>query len=164
MSWGRYGGATPPVKVTLRWRAQDYVSDEHGRRIKRGFLNFLMDVGYPPSLIHTLDRKRRTGPSHYVASNVRWATPEEQSRNRRNSILITLPDPRFQHLADHERESEVEPSYDTYNQHAPVVTLCAKEWAKLVGLGYSTLLGRLRRGWPHLRAVMTPVQSSEVPF
>jgi len=48
------------------------------------FSTFLADVGYRPSKEHSLDRI--DNDKGYFASNVRWATREEQARNRRNNI------------------------------------------------------------------------------
>lgn len=44
------------------------------------FDNFLSDMGRRPTSAHTLDREDPDGD--YVASNCRWATKVEQSRNR----------------------------------------------------------------------------------
>ena len=63
-----------------------------GRGIKvcdkwiNSFEEFLKDVGFAPSSIHTLDRIDVNG--NYEPSNCRWATPLEQSANKRNTIYI----------------------------------------------------------------------------
>lgn len=44
------------------------------------FENFLADMGRRPTPLHTLDRKNPDG--NYTPSNSRWATKQEQSRNR----------------------------------------------------------------------------------
>jgi hypothetical protein len=44
------------------------------------FENFLADMGRRPSETHTLDRIKANG--NYVKSNCRWATRQEQARNR----------------------------------------------------------------------------------
>lgn len=50
------------------------------------FATFLADVGFRPSASHSLDRIDNN--EGYRPDNVRWATRKEQSRNRRNNILI----------------------------------------------------------------------------
>lgn len=69
-SYKHYGGRG--ITVCKRWQK---------------FENFLADMGIRP-LERTLDRKNTNG--NYTPSNCRWATPEEQARNSRQSIPITL--------------------------------------------------------------------------
>ena len=68
--YSRYGGAG--IDVCSRW-------DD--------FIIFLHDMGRKPSGAHTLDRIDST--KGYSKANCRWATREEQSRNRRTT-KITL--------------------------------------------------------------------------
>lgn len=49
------------------------------------FLEFLKDMGHPPSETHSLDRKNTYGD--YEPNNCRWATKQEQSDNKRNVVL-----------------------------------------------------------------------------
>jgi hypothetical protein len=72
MGYENYGGRG--VRVYRRWLG------------RMGFPHFLTDVGRAPSPIHTLDRIRTNG--NYGPGNVRWATPKEQSRNKRNNRII----------------------------------------------------------------------------
>lgn len=67
----RYGGRG--ISVCERWL--------------HSFQNFLDDLGAKPSNAHSLDRIDVNG--NYEPGNVRWATPKEQGRNRRNNKLIT---------------------------------------------------------------------------
>jgi ribosomal protein S27E len=63
-----YGGRG--IKICKRWLG------------KRGFINFLEDMGVRPEG-KTLDRIRVNG--NYTPSNCRWATPKQQTANRRCS-------------------------------------------------------------------------------
>jgi hypothetical protein len=48
---------------------------------KRGFINFRNDMGQPPSNKHSIDRVN--GSLGYNPNNCRWATPQEQTDNRK---------------------------------------------------------------------------------
>lgn len=76
-SYMRYGGRG--IKVCKRWLD-----------VKKGFLNFLTDLGRRPSLNHSLDRIKAN--KNYTKNNCRWATPSEQGNNRTNNIFIKLYD------------------------------------------------------------------------
>jgi hypothetical protein len=47
---------------------------------------FFKEIGKRPSDEHSLDR--RDNEKGYVPGNIRWATPEEQNRNKRTNVLI----------------------------------------------------------------------------
>jgi hypothetical protein len=64
------------IKVAPEW---------HG---SEGFLRFLEYIGPRPSKKHSVDRINPNGD--YAPGNVRWATPKEQGRNRRNNRLLTF--------------------------------------------------------------------------
>lgn len=51
------------------------------------FAAFFAEVGPKPSARHSLDRIDVNGD--YAPGNVRWATPKEQSRNRRSNVYVT---------------------------------------------------------------------------
>lgn len=68
----RYGGRG--IRVCDRWQ--------------NSFEAFFSDMGTKPSPAHTLDRINSDG--HYEPGNVRWATPEQQDRNRRTNRLVVI--------------------------------------------------------------------------
>jgi hypothetical protein len=70
-AYAGYGGRG--ISVAKRWQG------------KKGFENFLMDMGpQPPGL--TLDRRNVNGP--YCKRNCRWATWHDQHRNKRSNRKI----------------------------------------------------------------------------
>jgi hypothetical protein len=73
VNWKDYGGRG--IRVCAKWRG------------KRGFENFLADMGERPAG-HTLDRKNVNG--NYTPKNCRWATPRQQSNNTRRTRWLTM--------------------------------------------------------------------------
>lgn len=64
------------IKVCDRWLGED------------GFSNFISDMGPRPTQKHSIDRFPNNGTGDYEPSNCRWATIQEQTRNRRNNIWV----------------------------------------------------------------------------
>lgn len=87
------------------------------------FEKFFEDMGNPPSAEHSLDRIN--GSRGYEPKNCRWATKTEQVNNRSNSIRLT-----------HSGQ-----------------TLSVMEWAQRLGLPYTTIYYRIKRGWSVCRAL-----------
>lgn len=97
IEFARYGGRG--IRVCTRW------SD---------FAAFLADMGRKPSPAHSIERVDTNGG--YEPLNCRWATPSEQQRNKRTSIVLTL----------HGETKHV------------------LEWAEALGLSINTIRKRLR--------------------
>ena len=92
------------------------------------FAAFLAAVGRRPSPRHSIDRIDVNGD--YAPGNVRWATPLQQARNRRNTIWV-----------------------DYHGERVLLVELAAQHHIRP-----SALLTRLGSGWPIDRALTEPVR------
>lgn len=91
------------------------------------FMQWAQRTGYHDGL--TIDRINTD--AGYNPVNCRWATMQEQQRNRRNNINITYGG----------------------------VTRCLSEWAQTLGIKVMTLWERIvRNGWEIERAFTEPVQ------
>lgn len=82
------------------------------------FNNFLADMGHRPTPAHTLDRKKND--LGYSPENCRWATRKEQQNNRGCNVRLT------------------------YLGKTQTMT----EWAEELGIGDSTIWGRIAKNWP----------------
>ncbi len=89
------------------------------------FENFLADVGERPAGM-TIDRINADG--NYEPGNVRWATAQMQTRNRRGNLLLTF-------------DGRTQPLF---------------AWAEERGLTRDVLRKRLRLGWSIQRALTEP--------
>lgn len=106
--WSNYGGRG--ISVSLRWR---------------DFQNFWDDMGdAPPGA--TIDRIDNNG--NYEPDNCRWATPKEQSRNKRNNTYLEFLGRR----------------------------MVIADWAKEIGVSDQMLRQRLNNGWTTEEALATP--------
>ncbi len=109
-----YGGRG--ITVCDRWRDPE-----------NGFANFLADMGERPTRQHEIERKDNDG--NYCPENCRWATRNEQARNKRSNRTMM------------------------YNDK----TQCIAAWAEETGIQRSTISARLMRGWSVEKALTTPV-------
>lgn len=108
--WKNYGGRG--IAVCERWHT---------------FANFLADMGHRPSPELTIERIDNNG--NYEPSNCRWATRNDQMRNRRTSRpLLTFRDR----------------------------TMSIVDWAAITGLNYYMIHSRLRLGWSVEQTLTTP--------
>ena len=101
----------------------EHFNDYGGRGIKvcerwlNSFENFYMDMGDRPSKKHTIDRFP-DGNGDYELKNCRWATQEQQSRNRNSNVWID------------------------FNGEKLVIT----DWAKKLCTSLSTIRRSMKRG------------------
>lgn len=113
-----------------------YYEKYGGRGIKvcerwLNYENFLSDMGRKPSKAHSLDRVDNDGD--YTPENCRWATKSEQTRNRSTSVWIE------------------------FNGKSQLMG----DWAAELGISYSVLYMRVRKGWTVERAFTTPVKGKK---
>lgn len=111
-AWKDYGGRG--IKVCDRWRDPKM---------------FLEDMGEPPAGM-TLDRY----PDHdgnYEPGNCRWATWNQQARNRRDTVMV-----------------------DCNGSRMALADAC-----ELIGSDYELVRTRMKRGWPANDALTAPVGS-----
>ncbi len=96
-------------------------ADYGGRGIEFRFHDFteLLDyLGYKPSPEYTIDRYP-DNDGHYEKGNVRWATEEQQQRNRRNTIPLIVDG----------------------------VSHLIVEWAEITGIDAKAMYARRKKGW-----------------
>lgn len=141
LSGKTHGNSTHPLYHTwicMHYRCSDPKYVDYPKYGARGisvcerwaeFSLFADDMGERPEGM-TLDR--RDNDAGYSPDNCRWATAEQQNRNRRNSNMIT----------------------------AFGKTLSLAEWVEKTGIGRYAIRGRLRGGWDPERALSAPVDQS----
>lgn len=110
LSYHLYGGRG--VTICERWLGD------------HGYKNFEHDMGSRPSPKHSIDRKDPDG--NYEPSNCRWATKQEQQRNRRANRLLIIGG----------------------------VSKCLTAWAEEYNLEFNTLNKRIKNGWPESKLLI----------
>lgn len=111
-SYQYYGGRG--IKMCEKW-----VND---------FQSFLDCIGRKNHPSDSIDRFPDVN-GNYEPGNVRWATPKEQARNKRNNFLVTLNG----------------------------ITKCSAEWEEITGIKSATIRARKAMGWSDEKALTTPV-------
>lgn len=110
-NWSNYGRRG--IVMSERWR--------------NSYETFLADVGRRPSSKHSFDRYP-DNDGNYEPGNVRWATKQEQARNRRTN------------------------KHYEFNGE----TLTSWEWEARTGVPSETINDRILKGWSVERALTTP--------
>jgi hypothetical protein len=129
----RYDGESPTYKswVSMKQRCNNPKNPGYKNYGGRGitvcerwlkFENFLEDMGERP---HRLSLDRIDNNKGYYKENCRWATRNEQNRNQRSNINISLDGK----------------------------LLCLKDYCKQKNINYSMVIVRLSRGWSLKNAV-----------
>ncbi len=164
-NWKHYGGKG--VKVCKRWNQ---------------FENFYQDLGPRPDGC-SLERIDREGD--YTPENTIWADWKTQARNRSNNARYrylgrtktivewgeilglgqSMLRVRLEVLGWSVKRAFTTPaqSRETPKKHTYTIegkTLTLKEWAKVTGINYRTLLNRINQlGWSPKRAITSPNDS-----
>ena len=96
------------------------------------FANFKEDMGSGYKKGLTLDRIDNN--KGYSKENCRWATWDQQSKNKRNNVVIQ------------------------YNGESHVLI----DWAKIVGITYKSICGRREKGWNIRQMLETPFKKRKI--
>ena len=130
---------TPEYATWERMKARCYMPSHNsyknygGRGIavcdawRSSFASFLADMGERPSDDYSLDRINNDG--NYEPRNCKWSTAKEQTRNRRNNLMV-----------------------EVNGQAKPL-----SEWCEIYGVTHDRARSRIvKLGWAPLLALTTP--------
>lgn len=149
----RYGGRG--ISVCQRWRDD--------------FLNFVADMGDPPSLAHQIDRIDNDG--NYEPQNCHWATPLEQAAHTRKTKLLNgahaaewarrtgIKQPTLAARlrgGDSLEEAITKPVAKTGSRYQLTFqgrTGTMADWARWLGMSLPKLSWRFKMGWSLERAL-----------
>jgi len=158
-SYEHYGGRG--IRLCEEWR--------------RSFEAFFECVGPRPSARHSLDRIDVDG--HYEPGNVRWATIEEQNRNKRSTMrenvsgeALTLTEAASRYgvnkatLSGRRRRGLSLAEGVALPTETPTVTIggqtkTVREFSEESGLSIATIHHRIARGWGAEELLSTPQAS-----
>jgi hypothetical protein len=115
-SYKNYGGRG--IKVCDRWL--------------QSFENFYKDMGYPPTIKHTIDRINNDG--NYEPSNCRWATHKIQQNNKSNNRFLTIDG----------------------------ITKTIGNWASESGIAEHVIIYRLNKGWSGTDSVFSKLWDKNI--
>ncbi len=133
---GKHGTPIYRIWIGMKQRCSDPNMDSYPRyggrgitvceRWARSFENFFEDMGdRPPGMsIERIDNDKGYSPE-----NCKWATVNEQARNKSKTRLITIDG----------------------------MTLCVTDWAIKKDISLSSILQRIKKGFSPQDAVMTPI-------
>ena len=135
-----HSGRTPEYVawISIKHRCYDKTYSGYARYGGRGirvcdewlksYEAFLAYVGRKPTPKHQIDRWPNND-GNYEPGNVRWATAEQNTRNRKSGLFV-------------EYRGE---------------TKCVAEWAEITGVTRYIIYQRLYRGWDMEKIISTPV-------
>lgn len=108
-------------------KTDQFYKDYGGRGIivcdewKKSFVNFINDMGQPPSNKHSIDRIDNNG--NYELTNCRWATIYQQASNKRNNVIILVDGLSFPTLASFQRSFNITDSEIRYLLYKKKLTI-----------------------------------------